>query len=244
MLCLTKGGSINILLDTIHTVESDIVDSKNMAAGKYLRLSVSDSGSGMNRETLSNIFDPFFTTKEKERGTGLGLSVVHGIVTGCNGSIKVKSEVGQGTTFTVIFPTVTAGIPIEPEVAVLPPSGTENILFVDDEKDLRNLTRQMLTYLGYSVVCCSSGVDALEKIKEDCSGFDLLITDQSMPGMPGTELSEKVIKLCPGLPIILCTGYSSMVDDEKARNIGIRAFLLKPLAINVLAREIRTILDN
>ena len=239
-----EQGNINITLDTYIIGEKNLENFQHLQAGEYLRLTVQDNGCGIEQGMLNNIFDPFFTTKEKGRGTGLGLSVVHGIVNDCNGSIKVTSESGQGTTFTLMFPTVASGKSKEVEAVVALPSGTERILFVDDEEDLRKLAGQMLSYLGYSVVCCASGAEVLEIIKETSSAFDLLITDQSMPGMPGTELARKVLSLCPGLPILLCTGYSSMVDEEQALKMGIKGFLLKPLAITTMAREIRNVLGK
>lgn len=239
-----EQGNITITLDTYTLSDNKLTNFPHLLAGEYLRLTIQDNGCGIEQEMLNNIFDPFFTTKEKGRGTGLGLSVVHGIVTDCNGSINVTSELGKGTTFTLMFPTVVSGKRKEVDTVVALPSGTEHILFVDDEEDLRKLASQMLSYLGYSVVCCASGADALEKIKETSSAFDLLITDQSMPGMPGTELARKVLKLYPGLPILLCTGYSSIVDEEKALTMGIRGFLLKPLAITTMASEIRNVLGK
>lgn len=239
-----EQGSITVSLDEYHITEDGLKDHPTVAAGNYLQLIVSDTGCGMDPVTLQKIFDPFYTTKEKEQGTGLGLSVVHGIVTDCNGSIRVESMPGQGTTVTILFP-VTEGSRSQEVEAVIPlPGGAENILLVDDEEDLRKIGKQMLEYLGYSVVCRASGMEALEKFRENSTAFDLVITDQSMPGMPGTEFAEKLLSISPGLPILLCTGYSSMVDEEKALASGIRGFLMKPLAINTMARTIRSILDR
>ncbi len=239
-----EQGTISITLDEWTMAENDLEKYPGLSTGRHLRLIVSDSGCGIHPEAISNIFDPFFTTKEKGQGTGLGLSVVHGIITACKGSIKVASEVGQGSTFTILFPVVAASRQTEAEIVISPPRGTERILFVDDEEELRNLAGQMLSYLGYSVVCCESGTAALEKIKERNAVFDLLITDQSMPGMPGTELAREMLDCCPGLPILLCTGYSSMVDEEKALQMGIKGFLLKPLSITAMAQVIRTVFDR
>ena len=239
-----EQGTITVGLDEYVITENNPLDLQKGQAGNYLRLTVSDTGCGMAQETLNNVFDPFFTTKEKGQGTGLGLSVVHGIVTGCKGTIKVKSELDHGTTITVLLPAIEAGEIVETEAVVQPPGGSEKILFVDDEKDLRKIAELMLSYLGYSVVCCASGVEALEAINNDCSRFDLVITDQSMPEMPGIELAAQLLTICPGMPILLCTGYSSIVDEETALSYGIKGFLLKPLAVNVMAQEIRRILDR
>ena len=239
-----EQGNITISLDECSITANDLKDYPNVSVGNYLQLTVSDTGCGMDPATMQNIFDPFFTTKEKEQGTGLGLSVVHGIVTDCSGSIRVKSALGQGTTVIVLFPAIEGNKSQEAKAIVPLPGGNERILLVDDEEDLRRIGEQMLSYLGYSVVCCGSGMEALEKIGEKSTAFDLVITDQSMPGMPGTELAEKLLTISPGLPILLCTGYSSIVDEEKALSYGISGFLMKPLAINLLAKEIRTLLDR
>lgn len=238
-----EQGTITVTLDEISNNTDEVRKQAKPAAGNYLQLTVSDDGCGMDPVIQKSIFDPFFTTKEKEQGTGLGLSVVHGIVTDCGGTIRVKSEPGKGSTFTLLFPaTETSSQETAPVVSL--PCGNERILFVDDEEELRLLAERMLTYLGYSVLCCSSGQEALEKFKEDTAAFDLVITDQSMPQMPGTELTKELFSISPGLPILLCTGYSSMIDKEKAMAMGIRGFLLKPLSISKIAQEIRTILDK
>ncbi|MBU1139651.1 MAG: response regulator [Proteobacteria bacterium] len=238
-----EKGTITVTLDNLTITADDLHKHPQLPGGDYLQLTVSDDGCGMDLATQSAIFDPFFTTKEKGQGTGLGLSVVHGIVTDWGGTIKVKSEPGKGSTFTLLFP-VTEAVARETEAVVSLPGGSERILFIDDEEDLRLLAERMLTYLGYSVICCSSAQEALKKMRGDTAGFDLVITDQSMPQMPGTELAKELLSISPGLPILLCTGYSSMVDNDKALTMGIRGFLLKPLSISKMAREIRTILDK
>ena len=239
-----EQGHITVTLDQRSITEKDLTNTGEITVGEYLQLTVSDTGCGMDTRTLNNIFDPFFTTKKKGQGTGLGLSVVHGIVTDCKGSIKVESIPGKGTTFTLLFPAVKRDKTKEVETVKPLASGTERILFVDDEENLRTLAKQMFNYLGYSVVCCASGAAALQKVNENRSAFDLVITDQSMPEMPGTEFAKKLLSICPGMPIILCNGYSSMVDEEKAREIGIRGFLLKPLTLTTMAHKIRSILDR
>lgn len=239
-----EQGSISVALN-MYTVREESGESlSELAPGDYLRLSIGDDGCGMEKSVLDKIFDPFFTTKEKGRGTGLGLSIVHGIVKECGGTISVESTPERGTTFTLLFPVVEAEPEIETEGTGLLPGGNERILFVDDEKELRTLTGQMLTYLGYHVTCCPSGQEALKKLTETPGGFNLLITDQSMPLMPGTELVSKVRAINPDLPVLLCTGHSSMIDEKKAEGEGISGFLMKPIAFNNLARKIRKILDR
>lgn len=239
-----EQGIITVGIDEISITKDDLNRFPELTAGNYLELTVSDNGCGMDSTVMASIFDPFFTTKEKEQGTGLGLSVVHGIVTACGGTITAQSEPGKGTTFTLLFPVI-KGVDVEKvETAEVLPFGNESILFVDDEKDLRLLAKRMLAYLGYSVVCCSSGQEALEKVREASTAFDLVITDQSMPIMPGIELSRQLLAINPDLPVLLCTGYSSVINEEKALAEGLSGFLLKPLSIKVLARKIRDSLDR
>ncbi len=239
-----EKGIISVHLDS-YTVRPDQLENiPNLEAGAYLKLVVQDNGCGMNKETAAQVFDPFFTTKEKEHGTGLGLSVVHGIIKGIGGFISVKSAPEIGTTFSVLLPVVHKAQPTKDAAAVSPPGGSEHILFVDDEEALRNLAELMFNYLGYSVSSCSSGKEALQILESKGGAIDLVITDQSMPHMPGTELADRIQTLYPGLPVILCTGYSSVVDKEKAIAMGLNGFLMKPLSINKLAREIRKVFDE
>lgn len=239
-----EQGCISVRMKEVSITDYEIKKCPELTEGEYLQITVSDDGCGMDSKVLANIFDPFFTTKEKEQGTGLGLSVVHGIVTACGGSIVAQSEPEQGTTFTLHFPIVEGMTSDTVETVKALPTGNEKILFVDDEKDLRLLAERMLVYLGYSVVCCASGQDALETFNENPAEFDLIITDQSMPHMPGTELSRRILAVDPAIPIFLCTGYSSIINEEKALAEGFCGFLLKPLSIEVLARKIREKLDR
>ncbi len=238
-----EQGKITVGLAARTFTKHELKNHPDLPAGDYLQLSVSDNGCGIDNSALNKIFDPFYTTKEKGQGTGLGLSVVHGIVSECNGTIKVESKPGEDTTFTLLFPVVESPAEKRIEDESPPPGGNERILFVDDEKNLRLLAEQILTHLGYRVLCCSSGRDALREIMQDPNGFDLLITDQSMPLMPGTELIEKLQVINPELPVLLCTGHSSMIDEKKAPAMGTKGFLLKPIAVNTLAKAIRNILD-
>lgn len=241
-----EKGIISVRLDTYTLKEKQREDIPGLPAGEYLELVVQDNGSGMDKETTSKIFTPFFTTKGKGKGygSGLGLSVVHGIVKSNNGFISVKSDPETGTTFSILFPVINKVAVEEGPVVVSPPGGSEHILFVDDEEALQNLAELMFSYLGYSISSCSSGEEALQILKSKGSSIDLVITDQSMPHMSGTELAERIHASYPGLPIILCTGYSSVVDKEKARALGFAGFLMKPLSINKLACEIRKVFDS
>ncbi len=202
---------------------------------------VRDTGHGMPPEIMERIFEPFFTTKGMGEGTGMGLAVVHGIVTKCGGVIAVESAPGHGTTFTVYLPrgdqpvVALAG----PEDAV--PRGTERILFVDDEEALAQLGHLLLTGLGYDVVTCTSSVEALEAFRAQPDRFDLVITDQTMPDMTGDVLVCALRQMRPDLPIIVCTGFSQRLMAGQAEAIGIDAVCLKPLVARDLARTIRQV---
>ena len=208
-----------------------------------ITLEVTDDGHGIPAAIQKQIFDPFFTTKDKGSGTGLGLSVVHGIVTSCKGAIAITSTPQTGTTFTLVFPTTNAAtLETEQPLPELQ-KGIEHILFVDDEPNLQNLIKHMLTTLGYSVTTASSGKEALEKLTSTSPAVDLVITDQTMPFMSGTELATEIHRTYPQLPVILCTGYSSRVNEANAKDLGISAFMPKPFSMDLLSREVRTILD-
>ncbi len=238
-----KGGTLNITLDDF-SVASSTGNGLDIAPGSYLRLVVRDTGVGIPKDIIDKVFDPFFTTKKPGEGTGLGLSVVHGIVTQSKGYITVESEVDAGSTFTVYFPktadgssTVEAG---EQDI----PTGSERILFVDDEEVLVEMGEEILAELGYEVTSRTSSQEALSLLKEDPSCFDLVVTDQTMPDMTGLELAKKILAIKADMPIIMCTGYSHTVDADKAKAAGIKAFAMKPLTKREIARTIRSVLDE
>jgi CheY-like chemotaxis protein len=215
-----------------------------MKPGRYVRLIVRDTGTGMSADVMDRIFDPFFTTKKVGEGTGLGLSVVHGIVTQHDGSITVESEPGIGSVFTVYFPRITGGPEIEEISDDEIPTGSERILFIDDEEALVEMGMELLTGLGYEVICRGGSKQALALLKKDVSRFDLVITDQTMPEMTGLELAKKVLSIRPDMPIILCTGFSHQVDAETAKQAGIKAFVMKPLVKREIAKTVRDVLDG
>ena len=218
--------------------------SPDMEAGSYLCLSVRDSGTGMTPEIMQRIFDPFFTTKEVGKGTGMGLSVVHGLVQAHGGFITVESRLGEGSFFSVYLPVIDAvprqGEAREPEL----PRGHERIMFVDDEYPLVELGRQLLSRLGYQVTAVTSSIQALERYRANPGGYDLVITDYTMPEMTGDKLTSELLKINPQLPVIICTGYSERVDAIKAKDLGARGFVLKPLSIGYLSRLVRGVLDG
>lgn len=239
------GGILQVTLsrpqgDSEFTLQFPGQDPEN-----YLRLKISDTGHGMPPELLERIFDPYFTTKEKGEGTGLGLAVVHGIVKNHNGHISVSSEVGKGSTFCVYLPRLARGSkPWQKDAAQKIPRGSEHILLVDDEKDIVQMEKQMLERLGYLVTTRTDSAEALQDFQLQPNKFDLVITDMTMPKMTGDLLAQEIRKIDPAIPIILCTGFSAKVSAEIAHSIGISEYLLKPLALDKLARMVRELLDD
>ena len=216
------------------------------ASGRYARLSVTDEGSGMDRESIKRIFDPFYTTKEVGMGTGMGLSVVHGIVESHSGFITVESVPGKGSTFSVFIPTTESEHEdlFESEKVEAPLTGAERILVIDDEEALLGLSKRILENQGYSVTSECDSMKALEIFKEKPYHFDLLLTDQSMPNMSGTELISEVLKIRPELPCILCTGYSTKISEANAREKGVSKYLKKPFNKKTLSEAVRETLNG
>ncbi|MEW5724019.1 MAG: ATP-binding protein [Thermodesulfobacteriota bacterium] len=238
-----RGGILTVALDQVPIgLEAE---SLGLKTGQHLRLTVSDTGHGMDQATLERIFEPYFTTKGPTEGTGLGLAVVHGIVKNWRGAVKVYSEKGKGTTFNVYLPLVgPAGEP-ELEMEAGPaPTGRENVLFVDDEKALADIGRTSLEHLGYHVTSVTSSLEALDLFHAGPDRYDLVITDQTMPELTGIELAEKMLEIRPDMPVILCTGFSQRITPAEARKIGVRRFLMKPMIFKELARVVREVLDE
>jgi len=210
-------------------------------------LSVSDTGSGMDSETKKRIFEPYFTTKERGKGTGMGMALAHGIVKSHGGMITVASKVGKGSIFKVYFPAIEKDAiseQLEEKIDLLPNGRNESILVVDDEEVIVEIQKSMLEQLGYRVVAKTDSLDALREFQADPDAFDLLITDQTMPLLTGSELSAQLLQIKPDLAIILCTGYSTMVSEEKAKEIGVSKFIMKPVAKDDLATSVREVLDT
>ncbi len=236
-----KGGTLTIALEAVH--------DPSLPQGGHdhaVRLTVSDTGSGISEDIRDRIFDPYFTTKGPGKGTGMGLAIVHGIVTAWGGSIVCESRPGKGTTFTITLPAT--GEAAEDEASQLteqpPLQGKERILFVDDEATLVEITRIMLERLGYRVSAHTDGQEALDRLRSAPQDFDLVITDHTMPGMTGFELARQILALRPDLPVILCSGYGSAVSEEMARQAGIRLLAAKPLTRNGIGALIRRVLDE
>ena len=190
---------------------------------------------------MARIFDPYFTTKERGEGTGFGLATVHGIVKSHNGEITVDSKSGAGTRFDVFLPVVDEHVrkPQPEDDLQPPPGGNESILFADDETSMVLMAEMALGRLGYKVTGCHNGAETLEAFRADPEGFDLVITDQTMPRMTGTALAGELLPMRPDLPIILCTGFSEAVNEEQAKDLGIRKYLKKPFTPDDLAWAVR-----
>lgn len=239
-----KGGNLEVSLENAELDEEFAARHPNIKAGHYLKLTVSDTGCGMTPDIQERIFDPFFTTKAKGQGTGMGLSVVHGIVNSLGGLITVHSQLGQGATFSLFLPPIERrALPaIRPEKPI--PRGSERILFIDDERALAEMGKRMLESLGYQVTTAMDGKKALALFKSNPKQFDLVLTDMTMPGMTGEELARELMRLRPLIPVILCTGFSARIDEKKAMAIGIRAFVPKPVLKRELAETLRRVLDE
>jgi two-component system, cell cycle sensor histidine kinase and response regulator CckA len=239
-----NAGVIEISLREVETGKAEQKRYHELAPGKYIVLTVRDTGRGITPETLERIFDPFFTTREVGQGSGMGLAVLHGIIVAHNGIIDVASEIEKGTVFTVFFPRVPDAGGEEDDQQKEMPHGSETILFVDDEEDIVGMRTRMLAHLGYRVLPATSPEQALEYFVRGEERIDLLITDQTMPRITGLELAAKVSALNPQLPIILCSGYSEAVTLPEAQRSGVSRFLAKPVDMRQLALAIREILPN
>ncbi len=239
-----KGGTLEVSLSVLEVDSANEAPCLGMEPGSYLKISVSDTGEGMSKEVLGRIFDPFFTTKSPTEGTGMGLAVVHGIVKSYGGVIAVKSGPGKGAVFDVYFPKADAPETEEAEASMNSSKGTGRILLVDDEDAIIEMSASVLSRLGYEVEATRDSMEALEIFRRNPAAFDLVITDQTMPRLTGTELARALGELRDDIPIILCTGYSEIVDRDSAKELGIRALLTKPVSRNELAESIRSALEN
>jgi PAS domain S-box-containing protein len=239
-----RGGLLKVVSEDITVGGSAAGHHRDLPPGPYLKLIVSDTGTGIPAELVDRIFDPFFTTKEVGKGTGLGLAVVHGIVKNHGGSIRVESHPGLGTTFEVLLPRHTPAGENEPAMLQSLPGGTESILFVDDEALLVHVAQSMLSTLGYRVLATTSSLEALELFRREPGRFDLLITDQTMPTMTGEMLAGHISAIRPDMPVILSTGYSETVTPDIEGTRGIVQVLMKPFTIHEIAEVVRAALDR
>lgn len=238
------GGLLEVSLKPVKLNEREAGDYPDLQAGGYIMLTVSDTGAGIESELMEKIFDPFFTTKPVGEGTGMGLSVVHGIVRSHGGDIAVQSRPGKGTVFTVLLPRLEHETDMEAETVDRSiPAGSERIMFVDDEDSMVKLGEQVLTRLGYRVTVKKNGVEALAAFRQQPDKYDLIITDMTMPNMTGDNLATALMGIRPDIPVIICTGFSEQMDKQKASALGIRAFVMKPFMVKDIAETIRNVLD-
>ena len=243
-----QGGVLEVSLSRQIIEEGMAINLPDLKPGPYIRLTVADTGNGIDPTIMDRIFDPFFTTKKIGEGTGLGLAVVYGIVKSHDGAIAVTSEPDHGTTFVIYIPAVEeAPVRQGTETSDEPVPrgrGRERILFVDDEKALTELGKRMLSSLGYDVTIYTDSREALNILQQDAGSFDLVITDMTMPHMTGKELARGILELRPDMPIIICTGHSEYIDVNKALELGIKALIMKPISRKELARAVREVLDE
>jgi PAS domain S-box-containing protein len=239
-----KGGVLSISTTDIDFEPDSPVLDADVEPGEYVQLVVADTGHGMEHQVMQRVFEPFFTTKGVGEGTGMGLAVVYGIVKSLHGTIAVESEPGKGSTFRICLPMARADENQESVVVKATPRGTEHILIIDDEELLVEWGQASLERLGYSVTALTDSMEALKLFSVDPSRFDLVITDQTMPNLTGLHLARKLMAIRTNIPIILCTGHSDSVSPEKARETGIKEFLMKPLGKQQLAEVIRKVLNT
>lgn len=239
-----SSGKISLSLKEVILEDVEMLES-SLEPGVYAMVSVSDNGTGISAEVMERIFDPYFTTKGKSKGTGLGLAIVYGIIKEHSGDIKVYSEPGEGTTFTVYLPVVTEPKVVDPEESREDlQKGTEHILLVDDEEPVLDIGREMLEKLGYKVSVFTNSMQALEAFTKHGETFDLVITDMTMPDLTGTELATKILAMKADMPIIMCTGLDRQVSKVKVEEIGVKWFMRKPFFIEELATAIRRVLGD
>ena len=239
-----KSGVLEIGLCNFKVRDEEESVYQGIIRGDYLKLSVRDTGRGMEKRILERIFDPYFTTKEVGEGSGLGLSVVHGIIESHGGIISVESSKGKGTSFHIFLPVAEAEPDEEYKREKKIESGTEEILFVDDEEDLVYVTKLRLERLGYRVFATTKSKDALSVFLDEPNRFDAVITDQTMPEISGNMLAKEILSVRPDIPIILCTGFSEVITPEEAAALGIKEFVMKPFDIEEIAVLIRKVLSK
>ncbi len=239
----TNRGRLDVILNSV-TNGAEEAPGHHLKPGRCLKLSVKDTGRGMDADTISRIFEPYFTTKKIGKGTGMGLATVHGIVKDHGGAVLVNSALGEGAAFDILLPVVEGEGESDMKKALPLPTGDERILFVDDEKPLIDIGKKCLERLGYTVEARSSPHDALEAFRANPKKFDVVITDMTMPEMTGEELAQKITAIRQDVPVLLCTGFSKSLSPERSRQSGIRELLMKPLTIQKLAESVQRALKE
>lgn len=234
-----SGGTLTIRVDCVDVDDGMASEHPDLKTGPHVRISVRDTGCGMDKATMSRIFDPFFTTKDPTKGTGLGLATVHGIVSSLGGAVLVTSSPGKGSTFDVYLPATPATVHAQQDTTPDIPAGNgQRILVVDDEPSILEIAASMLEQLGYRCITRASSTEAFELFRSDPACIDLVITDQTMPGMTGADLARAMLALRPDMPVILMTGFSEVMGRDEALSLGIREFIEKPFSMGDLARKV------
>ncbi|MEN6617679.1 MAG: PAS domain S-box protein, partial [Syntrophorhabdus sp.] len=239
-----KGGVLEIALTDVDLKPDSLITASDVAPGEYVQIMVKDTGSGMSPDVMKRAFEPFFTTRGLGEGTGMGLAVVYGIVKDLQGAITVESEPGMGSIFRVFLPKLKTEMKKDNVGSSLIPTGSERILFIDDEDMLAEWAKVTIERLGYRAIALTDPKEALKIFSSNPSHFDLVITDQSMPSMSGMQLARELLTIRPDIPIIICTGHSAAVSPETAKEAGIKDFLMKPVAKKELAEAVRKVLDK
>ncbi len=243
-----KGGTLTVSLDTEEFQSNVRKNDQDIKSGKYVKLTISDTGRGISKQDRKRIFDPYYTTKAQGMGTGLGLAVAQSIVKKHGGNILFSSKPNAGTDFFIYLPIIDKKNIQDTEKVLetksLLPVGKEHILLVDDEVTIIDTGREMLEYLGYSVETYNKSAYALNEFKKTPDRYDLIISDMTMPEMNGDELAKKMIEIRPDIPVIICTGYNPQIDEKTAANIGLKAFIFKPMTFQKLATTVRNVLDG
>jgi len=239
-----QGGVLEVRLEETAITPEAAEEHPELIPGLYVKLVVTDTGHGMAPGVIDRAFDPFFTTRKPGEGTGMGLSVVHGIVQSHGGMIIAESNVGTGSTFTVFLPLSKATVTAEEQVPNTIPKGSERILLIDDEKIQVQSATLMLERLGYRVTATTDSQEGLALFQAEPNGFDLVVTDQTMPGMTGVRLAEEILRIRPDIPVILYTGYSQSIDEGRVKTLGIRELMLKPFGVRDMAEAIRRVLNT
>ncbi|MBU0462124.1 MAG: response regulator [Proteobacteria bacterium] len=239
-----SSGKLAIIVEKVILDDHSAKAYPDLKSGRHIKIMVGDTGPGIDPKIIDRIFDPYFTTKEVGKGSGMGFAVVLGIVKSHSGTITVDSRPGKGTNFSILFPLAQEKAAVETQTIQEIPRGSETILFVDDEISIVNMVQRMFARLGYKVETAITPQDALERFALNPDHFDLVITDMTMPQMTGVDLSEKLMDILPDIPIIICTGYSSLIDEEKAKELGLAAYVMKPINMQETAQTIRKILDK
>jgi PAS domain S-box-containing protein len=238
------GGILEISVEKVLFRNEIVSGHPDLNKGDYIKLTVRDTGPGIAPELIDNIFDPYFTTKEVGKGSGIGLAVVHGIVKNHKGAITVDSQLGNGASFNILLPVHMGELEIEENNFEKIPHGNETILFVDDEEPIVDMATKMLERLGYTVENRTTPWAAIELFQSKPDHFDLVITDMTMPQMTGAQLSKKLVDIRADIPVIICTGYSPLIDEEKVKNLEVAAYIMKPISRQEMANTIRKVLDR